>query len=273
MTSMDLRDGRTLRLPWPRHTGFVAGARLQLAIFRRGWDSLLALVTVPLFTIAFLAITRHAGRTDLTAYAVLAPAVVAVIGMAILTSGEVVTQDRSNGSLELALAAPSRFPIVVVGRVLVVTLVSLVAVVEAWLVAWIVFGVRVPVPHRTAFAGALAVATLATVGTALLMSSVFVAARSARTFQNTISYPLYLLGGAFVPVPLLPGFLQPLCRAVYLSWATDLLRDCLATKPVPDFWPRLGAVAGLGAVGFAAGYAILIRVVDRARATGRVGHE
>jgi ABC-2 type transport system permease protein len=256
-----------------RHTGFLAGVRLQVTIFRRGWDNFLALVTVPLFTIAFLAITRHAGRPDLTSYAVLAPAMVAVIGMAILTSGEVVTQDRGNGSLELALAAPARFPVVVIGRVLTVTVVSLVAVVEAWLVAWIVFGVTVPVPHAGAFALVLAITALATVGTALLMSSVFVAARSARTFQNTISYPLYLLGGAFVPVSLLPGPLHPVCRAVYLSWATDLLRDCLKTGTVTEFWPRLGAVAGLGIAGFVAGSAILVRVVDRARATGRVGHE
>lgn len=258
---------------WPRHTGFVAGVRLQLAIFRRGWDSFLALVTVPLFTIAFLAITRHAGRPDLTAYAVLAPAVVAVIGMAILTSGEVVTQDRNNGSLELALAAPSRFPAIVLGRVLTVTLVSLVAVVEAWLVAWIVFGVTVPVPHLAAFLAALATTTLATAGTALLMSAVFVAARSARTFQNTISYPIFLLGGAFVPVSLLPGFLHPLSRVVYLSWSTDLLRSCLNHGSVVNFWPRLGAITGLGVAGFAAGYVILGRVVDRARATGRVGNE
>ena len=50
-------------------TAFLGGVRLQLAMFRRAWDNLLALITVPLFTIAFLAITRHAGRTDLAAYA------------------------------------------------------------------------------------------------------------------------------------------------------------------------------------------------------------
>jgi ABC-2 type transport system permease protein len=256
-----------------RHIGFIAGVRLQLAIFQRGWDNFLALVTVPLFTIAFLAITRYAGRSDLTAYAVLAPAIVAVVGMAILTSGEIVTDDRAHGRLELVLAAPTPFPIIVAGRILTVTLTSLVAVLEAWLVAWIVFGVAVPVPHIGPFVAALAVTAFATAGTALMMSAVFVAARSARTFQNTISYPLYLLGGAFVPISLLPGFLQPLCRVVYLSWATDLLRSCLGRSSVVDFWPRLGAIAGLGLAGFAVGCVVLMRVIDRARATGRVGHE
>ena len=73
-------------------------------------------LSFPLFTIEFFAITRHAGGPDLTSYAVLAPAIVAVVGMAILTSGEVVSDDRAHGRFELALAAPSPFPIIVLGR-------------------------------------------------------------------------------------------------------------------------------------------------------------
>jgi ABC-2 type transport system permease protein len=254
-------------------SAFAAGVRVQLALLRRGWDHFLALVTVPLLTIALLAVTRHAGRPDLTSYAVLAPGVVAVVGMAILTSGEVVAEDRAHGRLELALAVPAAFPLVVLGRVASVTVVSLVGLVEAWVVAWLAFGVTVPVRHVGPFLLTLAVTTLATAGTAVLMSAVFVAARSARTFQNTISYPLYLLGGAFVPVAVLPGFLHPLCRVVFLSWSTDLLRGCLQRGAVVDLWPRLGAVAGLGLAGLALGHLVLDRVVARARTTGRIGYE
>lgn len=253
--------------------GFAGGVSLQLATFRRGFDNLLPLVTVPMFTIAFLAITRHAGRADLVPYAVLAPAVLAVLGMAIMTSGEVVTHDRNVGTIELALAAPAPFPLVVLGRVVVVTIVSLVAVGEAWLVAKLLFHVNVPVPHLAPFVGVVLVTVVAMAGTALLMAALFVAARSARTFQNTISYPLFLLGGAFVPVALLPGWLHPLCRVVFLSWSTDLMRDCLSVEPLHNYWTRLGIVAGLGLIALVDGYLILSRVIDRARATGAVGHE
>jgi ABC-2 type transport system permease protein len=109
--------------------------------------------------------------------------------------------------------------------------------------------------------------------TALLMAALFVAARSARTFQNTISYPLYLLGGVFVPVALLPGWLHPISRVVFLSWSTDLMRDCLSVEPLHNYWPRLGIVAGLGLIALVDGYLILSRVIDRARAIGSVGQE
>ena len=254
-------------------TAFLGGVRLQAAMFRRAWDNLLALITVPLFTIAFLAITRHAGRTDLAAYAVIGPAVVAVLGMAILTSGEVVASDRYTGVIELNLATPSPLAVVVLGRIFVVTFVSLIGVLEALLVARLLFGVVLRVPHPMQLTGVVVLAVLAMAGTALVMAAVFVAARSARTFQNTISYPLYLLGGAFVPVALLPGWMHPVARVVFLSWATDLMRDCMAAAPVPDYWPRMGIVAGLGAASFVAGFIVLARVIDRARATGQVGHE
>lgn len=249
---------------------FAAAARLELAALRADPGDLLALVTAPLFTVAFLAITRYAGRTDLTGYAVLAPAVLAVLGMAILTSGEVVSRDRFTGTLEMALASPTPLPVIVLGRIATVTAVSQVAVAESWLVAWLGFGVTVPIAHPGLFAVTLCAAAIAMAGTATLMSAVFVATRSARTFQNSLSYPLFLLGGALVPVSLLPGWLQPLSRVVFVSWATDLLRDSLAAPPVPYLAARLGIVLGLGALGYAAGAHLLLRMVDRARATGRL---
>lgn len=253
-------------------SAFTAAARLQLATFRRSAGDLMALVTAPLFTLIFLAIAAHAGRTDLAGYAVLAPGVIALLVMALLVSGEVIDRERWGGILELTLAAPAPLALVLLGRVVTVTAVSLLGIVESWLVAYLVFGLLVPVPHPVVFGVTLAATAVATAGTSVVFAAVFIWTRSARTFQNSLSYPLFLLGGAMVPVALLPGPLQPLSRAVFLSWATDLLRDSLEPAPVTSFWPRLAMVLGLGAAGYALGLALLARVVHRARATGKVGY-
>jgi ABC-2 type transport system permease protein len=254
-------------------TGLLGAVRLQAALVRRTPGDLLALVTAPFYTLAFLAITRHAGRGDLTGYAVLGPAVVAILGMAILASGEIVAADRSAGTLELALATPTPLPVAVFGRIGLVTVVSLVAVGESWLVAWLAFGVRVPVAHPMWFAVTLLAVALGTAGLATAMSAVFVLARSARTFQNSLSFPLFLLGGAMVPVSFLPGWLQPVSRLLYLSWATDLLRDTLTGRRLPGATVRFGIVVALGLAGTMAGSLLLNRLVDKARATGTVGYE
>lgn len=138
--------------------------------------------------------------------------------------------------------------------------------------AYLFFGIPVPVPHPVVFGVTLAATAVAMAGTSVVFAAVFIWTRSARTFQNSLSYPLFLLGGAMVPVALLPAVLHPVSRAVFLSWATDLLRDSLARGPVDQVVLRLGAVLALDAVGYVAGFALLGWVVNRARATGRVGY-
>jgi ABC-2 type transport system permease protein len=252
--------------------GVAAAARFEAATLRRSPDDLMALLNAPLFAVMFLAITRHAHRGDLAGYAVLAPAVITVWAMGLLVSGEIIDQERWNGTLEAMLATPTPLQVVVLGRVAVVTAISLLSIVESWLVARVGFGVAIAVPHPGIFAVTLLCTGLAMAGTATAMAGTFVLARSARTFQNSLSYPFYVLGGALVPVALLPGWLQPACRVVFLSWATDLLRDALAPAAVPHLLGRLAAVLGLGVLGWLAGFAVLDRILDRVRRTGTLAH-
>lgn len=250
----------------------IAGLVFQLRTMRRSPDQFLALVTAPLMTLVLLSITRHAGRDDLAGYAVVAPALIALWQMALLTAGEVVANERDNGSLEGLVATPAPFAAVITGRVAAVTLVSLLGFAESWLSARLVLGVTVHVGHPGWFALTVAATALAMAGTAGLMSAVFVLTRSARTFQNSLSYPFYVLGGVVVPVSMLPGWLEPVTRVVFLSWSSDLLRDAVGAATVTDPWPRLAAVTGLGVLGYVGGLVMLRRAVDRVRKTGTIGH-
>lgn len=249
----------------------AAAFRFELTVLRRSPGDLMVLVNTPILTVVFLAIARSADRPDLAGYAVLAPAVMALWAMAVMVSGEVVDTERWSGSLELLLASPASLPLVVVGRIAAVTLLSLLGLAEAWLVAWLGFGTLIAVHHPAVFAAALLATAVATAAWAAALAAVFVAGRSARTFQNAISYPFYVLGGALVPVDLLPGWLRPASRLVYLSWSSDLLRDSLAAGPVADVPGRLAAVLGLGLAGGLVGAALLDRVVLRVRRTGAAG--
>jgi ABC-2 type transport system permease protein len=249
-----------------------AGFVFQVRVLRRSFGDMIALVTAPMMTLVFLAITRNAGRTDLAPYAVLAPALIVLWAVALLIAGEIVTRERENGSLEALIATPASFPAVVTGRIAAVTLLSLAGFAESWLAAWAVFGVVVPVFHPVAFAATLAVTALAMAGTASMMSALFVLARSARAFQNSLNYPFYVLGGVMVPVSFLPGWLEPVSRAVFLSWSADLLRDALAPPAITYLLPRLAVVFGLGLAGYAAGVWLLRRAVDRLRKTGSLSY-
>lgn len=250
---------------------FVAAARLQARQIFSDRDYTIELVRAPLLSVVFLALVRQAGRPDLLANALLAPVLMALFGMALSISGEIVDADRWLGLLEPTIATPVPFPRLVLHRILTTTLVSLIIAVEVCLVSIAGFRVVPAVHHPWVLAAAAVVTLAAMAGWSLLMSALFVATRTARTFQNTLSYPFMLLGGVFVPVDQLPQWMRPAARLVFLSWSSDLLRDAMAAPPVTSVAARLGMVVLLGAAGLGIGLLTLRRVLRRVRATGTLG--
>lgn len=184
----------------------VGAARFQLQTFRSNPECLMSILLVPFQTIVFMSLVQYANRPELTGYAILAPAVIAVMMMAILESGELISRDRGLGSFEALLAIPVNPPVIILVRTTVVTLVSLLAIAESWLTATLLFGADVAIAHPLVFTATLIATAVGVAGAATTMSATFILSRSARTFQNSISYPILLLGGAFVPVDLLPGW-------------------------------------------------------------------
>jgi ABC-2 type transport system permease protein len=253
--------------------GLRGAARLQFQIVRSDRGYLNEILANPFFAIIFLGIVRAAGRRDLTAYAVVAPVLITLWGMALEISGDIVDSDRGVGILEGVVATPVGFPTVVSGRVLAVTLLSAVGIVETWLVARVGFGVDLVVHHPWVLVATLLATALAAAGTAVIMAGAFVLARTAKTFQNSLNYPIFLLAGVIVPLSFLPEWLRPVGRLLFLSWSADLFRESLAPAPVADFLPRLGIILALGAAGLVVGRAVLHVVLQRVRDLGTLGFE
>ncbi|ROR73236.1 ABC transporter permease [Bogoriella caseilytica] len=251
---------------------FAVGASSQVRQMRGNPDWFLAMFTAPLLTAVFVTIFLAADRGDLTAYGVLAPALICLFQMSLQTAGELISRERENGSLEALLAAPVPFAALLMGRIAAVTAISMVGFAESWLVGWVLTGTPVPIAHPEVFAVTVALTAVAMTGWAGVMSCVFVLARSARTFQNSLSYPFYLLGGVLVPVALLPAWAEVPSRLVFLSWSSDLLRDALTAEPVLDLPLRLAALAVLAGAGYALTAVLLSRTLRRVRATGRLTH-
>jgi ABC-2 type transport system permease protein len=243
---------------------------LQLQMFRRTPASLSFFALVPLQSLIFNSLVEHSGRTHLVGYAVLAPAIIAILGMAIFEGGEIITNERAGGTLEGLIATPTPLAAVLLGRITAVTMLSLATVAESWLLTGLIFGAWISPGHPGTMLVTLVVMALAVAGTTTAMAALFVLSRSVRSFQNSLLYPLLLLGGAFAPVELLPQWLQPLSRIVFLNWATDLLRDTMADAPVENAAERLTMTLLLGAVGFTAGLLLLRSVLHNIRSRGTV---
>ena len=249
---------------------FRAGFGLELRIVRAAPDALIPLVTAPLFALIFLSIVRQSGRPDLQPDALMAPVLMTLWWIALQNAGNMITGDRWQALLEPLLATPANLASVLLGRITALMCLGLVSFLEVSLVGELVFGVSIPFEHPVALGATLLVTVFATAGTSVAFAAVFVLTRNAYTFTNSLSYPLYLLGGVFVPVAILPGWIQPVSSGVFMSWSADLPRASLKPPPIDDLWQRIGTVVLLGAISFVIGRAILFHVMRRMRAKGEL---
>lgn len=249
---------------------FLAGFRLEARLIPADPGALIPLATAPLFALVFLSIVRQSGRPDLQPDALMAPVLMTLWWVALQHAGNMITGDRWQALLEPLLATPASLASVLLGRIAAVTCLGLLSFFEVWAIGELVFDVSIPFEHPGALAVTLLVIAFATAGTSVAFAAVFVLTRNAYTFTNSLSYPLYLLGGVLVPVAILPGWLQPVSSGIFMSWGADLLRASLKPSPVDALWQRLGMIALLGAITFLAGRALLFHVLRRMRAKGEL---
>lgn len=248
----------------------AGGYRLQLQVMWSNPDHLMMLMTTPVVAAVLVFLAGSTGREELVAHAVLGCGLMGLWGTALFVAGDIVDSDRWGEMLEPAMATPAGFGGAVVGRVLAVTTVGLPTFSESWLIARIVTGGAPTLQHPAVFLGALVAAAAAMSATALVMAAGFVLARSARVFQNSLSYPIYVLGGVVVPVALLPEWLRPVARLVFLSWASELLHATTEPGPIDDLPQRLAVLLVLGATSGLAGWLLLQRVLRHVRTQGTV---
>ena len=181
------------------------------------------------------------------------------------------TRERDFETLELAVASPASFPAVILSRMMVITSISLIGIAESWLIIRFVFGVSLTIHHPWVFAATMLLTAFAAAGTALIPAALFSFARSARTYQNSITYPVYIFSGILVPLTVFPDWLAPVSRVIFLYWSGELLRDSMQTATPEGVIVKLGAIAILGVGAALVGGALIARMIHYLRQEGRLG--
>jgi ABC-2 type transport system permease protein len=250
--------------------GFLGGFRLELRMIRASPDALIPLFTAPLFTIIFLTIVRNGGRHDLQPDALMAPVLMTMWWFALFQGGNMLTNDRWQAMLENVLTTPAGLASVILGRIAALMCLSLLGFFEVWAIGKLIFGVSIPFEHPWQLALILVCTAFAMSGTAVAFAALFVMSRNSYQFTNSASFPFYVLGGVFFPVAILPGWVQPISKVVFMSWSADLLRASLKAPPIDEFWRRLGMVLVLGVISFLVGRVILFYVLRRMRTNGEL---
>ena len=249
----------------------VGATRAQFSMSRRNVYDLVPIVMQPAYTLVLMAVFVYAGREDLSAYALVATMLMGVAATAIFIASDLMTREQDFQTFELAIASPAPFPAIILTRMMVITSISLIGIAESWLIIRFVFGVSLAIHHPWVFAATMLLTAFAAAGTALIPAALFSFARSARTYQNSITYPVYIFSGILVPLTVFPDWLAPVSRVIFLYWSGELLRDSMQTATPEGVIAKLGAIAILGVGAALVGGALIARMIHYLKREGRLG--
>ena len=249
----------------------VGATRAQITSTRRDIHDVTMGLTQPAFTFALMAVFSFVGREDLAPYALVAPMLMGVGGMAVSVASEVMTRERDFQTLELTVASPAPIPVIIFSRIMVITAISLLGIVQSWLIIRFVFGVDVTIYHPWLFTATMLLTAFAAGGTALITAALFCFAQAARTFQNSITFPAYLFSGILVPIAAFPDWLEPVSRMIFLYWSGTLLRDAMQPAAPEGVLAKLGIMLILGGGAAVIGGALIVRMLNYLRREGTLG--
>ena len=239
---------------------------LQLKMIMRSPFDGIGNVLYPLFfaTTAFFVFRAGHGPRTLV-YAALGAAVMGMWSSVSTSAGSAMQRERWWGTLELLVAAPRHFSLVLFPSTLGLATVGIYNLAATLLWGRFAFGIHVTIVHWLLFCLSVGGTVLAFGGLGLLFAVSFVRFRAAWVLGNFFEYPVWLICGLLVPLALLPAWVRPISWVLAPTWGMNAIRQsALGGSPVNDLLICLG----LGLAYVAIAVLVTDRVLQDARARG-----
>lgn len=231
-------------------------------LMRSSFDSLLAILW-PLFfaTVAFF-MFRAGGDPDALVYAALGAAVMGIWTATSVSAGSAVQRERWHGTLELLVAAPAHFSLVLLPLAFATSAIGVYCMTTTLLFGRFVFGIHLTLEHPLLMAAAIPATILSIGALGFLLATCFARYRAAWALGAMMEYPIWLLCGFLVPLSLLPGWSHPISWALAPTWGMRAIRESsTGGTPLPD----IGMCFLLGSIYVALGILVTESVLRSAR--------
>ena len=198
----------------------------------------------PVFQLSIAALIYERARPELVDYAVVAIAAQSLIFTTIFYVGEILDNERMNGTLVALFLAPCARAGWLTGFALVGLLETLLMATATLAFGRVILGVRFH-PNLPALLLTLMLFVLSLSGLGFVFSAVGLALRKANPLSNIV-YPFaILLGGVYFPVALLPDWLRYPARALPLGYGIEALAAAaLDDAGIVDLAPKMLPLAG-----------------------------
>jgi ABC-2 type transport system permease protein len=196
-------------------------------------------------------------------YASLGAAVMGIWGATSTTAGAALARERWTGTLELLVAAPAHFAMVLLPVTIAMATIGVYSMAATLAWGWLVFGIPLRIGDPLAFSLAVPATVVSLGALGFLLAVAFVRFRQAWALGNMLEYPVWLISGFLVPLTLFPAWVRPISWALAPTWGISAIREAaLGGSPYAD----IAVALGLGVVYTAVGVLLVNRALRSARA-------
>ena len=196
-------------------------------------------------TIAFF-MFKAGAREGTLLYVSLGAGLMGIWSATLFASGGAIQWQRWQGTLELSIASPAPFLLVLLPMTLASATIGLYSLTGTLLWGRILFGVPFEVDKPLVFLLAIPATVIGLGLLGLVMASTFILWRNANALSNLLEYPIWLVTGLLVPISLLPGWVTPLSWVLAPTWGVRAIRD--AALGGGDPLAAIGMCLALGAL-------------------------
>jgi ABC-2 type transport system permease protein len=204
-------------------------------LMRSSFDSLLAILW-PIFfaTVAFF-MFEAGGDPNALVYASLGAAVMGIWTATSVAAGSALQRERWYGTLELLVAAPTHFSLVLLPLAFATSAIGIYCMATTLLWGRFAFGIDLTFEQPLMLALAIPATILSIGALGFLMAVSFARYRTAWALGSLTEYPVWLICGFLVPLTLLPGWVHPISYVLAPTWGMRAIRESsTGGTPLPD---------------------------------------
>ena len=222
-------------VPFSSRRAYLLEARYEfLRLLRTPSFSLPCLLFPPVFYLLFGVLLGGKGGPAVAQYMLAGYGVFGIMGVALFGFGVTVALDREQGLLTLKRAQPMPPGAYLVAKMAMAMLVAAIILMLRGVLAFGVAGVRLSAPQWLALAATCLVGVLPFSALGLWLCTL-VSGRGAPALINLVYLPMAFLSGLWVPLTMLPGFLQtaaPAWPAYHLAQIAQKVVGVDAGRPL-----------------------------------------
>jgi ABC-2 type transport system permease protein len=204
----------------------LLGTWLQLKMrSRSAFDGVLALVYPLFFATTVFLMFRQGGDSQALVVAAVGASVMGVWSAVSTTASTSLQQERRQGTLELLVASPTPFPLIVVPITVSMSIIGLWSMLATLLWGRLVFDIDVRVDDPVGFVAAALVTVIAISLMGYLLAVSAVRYRGAWALGTALELPVWLICGFLVPLSQLPDWVRPVSWALPPTWGVSAVKE------------------------------------------------